>query len=286
MAEPIVHRRAERHELERAVRWAADEGWNPGVADADVFWETDPAGFVVAELDGEVVATGSIVAYGDAHGFMGFFIVRPDLRGQGIGRDFWLWRRDTLLARLRPGAAVGMDGVLEMVPFYAAGGFELAHRNIRMTGVPRGGVESDALCRIGERDLGALSRFDREHFGFDRDVFVRRWIGAEGTVAFADVSDAGDIRGYGVMRRCHTGRKVGPLFAEEPEIAARIARHLVAQAGGDRVSLDVPEVNPAALDLAEQLGLQEDFACGRMYHGRAPRLPWDEIFGVTTFELG
>lgn len=286
MPEPIVYRRAERHELDRAVGWAADEGWNPGIVDADVFWETDPAGFVVAELDGEVVATGSIVAYGDDHGFMGFFIVRPDLRGQGIGRDFWMWRRDTLLARLRPGAAIGMDGVLEMVPFYAAGGFDLAHRNIRMTGTSDAGVECDALRRIGETDAAELSPVDRQHFGFDRDVFLRRWIGAEGAIAVADVSDAGDVRGYGVLRRCRIGWKIGPLFARTPEQAERIARHLVAQAGNDPVSLDVPEVNPAALDLAERLGLREEFACGRMYHGAAPVLPWAAIFGVTSFELG
>ena len=205
MAEPIVYRRAERHELDRAVRWAAREGWNPGIADADTFWETDPEGFVVAELDGEVIATGSIVAYGDLHGFMGFFIVRPDVRGQGIGRDFWVWRRNTLLARLAPGASIGMDGVLDMVPFYAAGGFRLSHRNIRMTGTSSAGVASDAVTGIGEMDMTALNRFDRQHFGFDRERFLRRWIGAEGTAAVADTSATGDVRGYAVMRKCITG---------------------------------------------------------------------------------
>lgn len=286
MTEPIVYRRAERHELDQAVRWATSEGWNPGIADADVFWETDPSGFVVAELDGEVVATGSIVAYGDVHGFMGFFIVRPDLRGHGIGRDFWEWRKNTLLARLRPGAAIGMDGVLDMVPFYAAGGFELAHRNIRMTGTPGAGVTSDAVTEIAAIDMSALNRFDRRHFGFDRNTFLQRWIGAEGTTAIADTSGAGDIRGYGVMRRCNSGHKIGPLFARDPETAERLALHLVALAGSDPVSLDVPEVNPQALELARRLGLHEEFACGRMYHGTAPELPWNEIYGVTSFELG
>ena len=286
MTEPIVYRRAERHELDQAVRWAAHEGWNPGIADADAFWATDPAGFVVAERDGEVVATGSIVAYGDLHGFMGFFIVRPDLRGQGIGRDFWVWRKETLLTRLESGASIGMDGVLDMVPFYAAGGFVLSHRNIRMTGTPGAGLVCDALTEIGETDISALNRFDREHFGFDREVFLRHWIGAEGTIAVADRSETGDIRGYGVIRRCDSGRKIGPLFARDPETAERLAFHLAALAGGDPISLDVPEVNPQALELAQRLGLREEFACGRMYHGTAPTLPWNEIFGVTSFELG
>lgn len=286
MTEPIVYRRALRHEVDRAVGWAADEGWNPGIADADTFWETDPEGFVVAEVGGEVIATGSIVAYGDVHGFMGFFIVRPDLRGRGIGRDFWGWRRDTLLGRLRPGASIGMDGVLEMVPFYADGGFVLSHRNVRMTGVSDAGARSEALREIGEAEVSAVHAFDRRYFGFDRERFVRRWVGAESATAVADISDGGNVRGYGVIRRCRSGHKIGPLFADDPEIAERIARHLVALAGAEPVSLDVPEVNLHAVELADRLGLREEFACGRMYHGPAPELPWQGIFGVTSFELG
>jgi hypothetical protein len=78
----ITHRQATRAELNTAVEWAAAEGWNPGLGDADVFRETDPNGFVCAERDGEVIGTGSIVSYSGAFGFMGFFIVRPDLRGR------------------------------------------------------------------------------------------------------------------------------------------------------------------------------------------------------------
>ena len=91
MAEQDIYRSMNRDEFDLAVQWATDEGWNPGLDDADVFWETDPEGYVCIERGGEIVGTGSIVSYGD-FGFMGFFIVRSDLRGQGIGRGFWHWR--------------------------------------------------------------------------------------------------------------------------------------------------------------------------------------------------
>ena len=111
--ETINYRTASRKELDIVFQWAADEGWNPGVGDADIFWETDPKGFVVVESKGEVVGTGSIVSYGD-FGFMGFFIVKKALRGQGIGTGFWHWRKETLKQRLNPGSTIGMDGVFDM----------------------------------------------------------------------------------------------------------------------------------------------------------------------------
>ena len=72
--------------------------------------------------------------YGDGYGFMGFFIVRPDRRGAGLGRELWLARRDRLRARLGPDAAIEMDGVFHMQPFYAAGGFVHQHRDLRFEG--------------------------------------------------------------------------------------------------------------------------------------------------------
>lgn len=31
-----------RSELDILTSWAANEGWNPGLHDADIFWNTDP----------------------------------------------------------------------------------------------------------------------------------------------------------------------------------------------------------------------------------------------------
>ena len=44
-----------RDELDVAVEWAAKEGWNPGLNDAQVFWDTDPEGFVALEKNDELI---------------------------------------------------------------------------------------------------------------------------------------------------------------------------------------------------------------------------------------
>lgn len=282
-----TYRRAGRAELDLAIEWAAEEGWNPGLDDAEAFWATDPDGFVCAERGGQVVATGSVVSYDRAFGFMGFFIVRPNLRGQGIGRDFWMWRRDVLRARLVPGAAMGMDGVFAMQPFYRAGGFEFAHRTLRMTGAVEA-TDSDPeaeLLDLASLRFDEVAVFDRRYFRFDRRRFLARWIDPVGGRGLAAV-DGAEIVGMGVIRPCRVGYKVGPLFAADAQVANALFVALASTADGGEVTLDVPEINVDAVALAERHQLTERFGCARMYIGEAPPIPWHGVYGVTTFELG
>jgi Acetyltransferase (GNAT) family len=73
------------HEIALAVDWAAAEGWNPGLSDAACFSAVDPEGFWIGEFRGMPAATISVVNYDDHFSFLGFYIVRPDLRGRGYG---------------------------------------------------------------------------------------------------------------------------------------------------------------------------------------------------------
>jgi len=58
-------------ELSIAIDWAASEGWNPGLHDAESFYETDPNGFFIGEIKRKPISTLSAVKYGKTFGFMG-----------------------------------------------------------------------------------------------------------------------------------------------------------------------------------------------------------------------
>ena len=272
---------ATRADLDLLVAWAAGEGWNPGLADADCFHAADPAGFLVGRLDGEPVACISVVKYEPAFAFLGFYIVRSGRRGQGLG--FQLWQDG--MARLGS-RVVGLDGVVAQQDNYKKSGFVLAHRNIRFGGRPN--CEAPRDTRIVPIDAGlatAVIAYDRPFFPADRVAFMRCWLRDVQREGRALIED-GNVRGYGVIRPCQRGFKIGPLFAETDEGADLLFRALAATANGEDVFLDCPEPNPSATGLAARYGLSPVFETARMYRGAAPALPLARIYGITTFELG
>ncbi|WP_243670418.1 hypothetical protein [Methanoculleus chikugoensis] len=108
-------------------------------------------------------------------------------------------------------------------------------------------------------------------------AFLSSWIRQEGgTSGRAVLADDGGIRGgYGVIRRCRSGYKIGPLFAETPEIAEEIFLALSAQAPGEPVYLDTPEPNAAAVALARRHGMSPVFETGADLHeDDPPRSPY------------
>jgi GNAT superfamily N-acetyltransferase len=285
MTDELVIRAMTRTELATLVEWAADEGWNPGNNDAQIFWDTDPEAFIAAELGGELIGGGSVVSYGGRFGFMGFFIVRPDHRSRGLGRQLWFYRRDHLISRLQEPAVIGMDGVFDMQAFYTRGGFVLHNRDLRFEGVGAAASSADGVVDLSTISFAELARYDEAHFPASREVFLKAWITQPNSRALGAVRDD-VLRGYGVIRPCRQGFKIGPLFAADGETAEMLFRGLGDIAPGEPVYLDVPENNPQAMALAQRHGMREVFGCARMYYGPPPVLPHDEIFGVTTFELG
>lgn len=278
-------RQATQGELVTAVEWAAKEGWNPGLHDSQVFWDTDPQGFVVLEKDGEMIGSGSIVSYDEKFGFMGFFIIKPEYRSKGLGTKLWFWRRDKLLSRLKKGATIGMDGVFNMQPFYTKGDFKFSHRDLRMEG--KGGKfdYSNRVSKITHKDFSKIHALDTRCFGCDRKTFLKGWLKMPESVGYKYVN-GDNLEGFGVIRKCRSGYKIGPLFAKNFEVTDELFKALINFSNGDLVYLDIPEINKNAVKLAAKYNMKECFGCARMYYGKAPKLPYNQIYGVTTFELG
>ena len=279
MSEPAI-RTMTRADLDLALTWAEAEGWNPGRADAAAFRGADPDGFLMAYVDGDPVASLSIVRFGDATAFLGLYICRPAYRGRGIGHALWRAGMDRLAPR-----TTGLDGVVDQQANYARSGFVRSHPNLRVSGplVPEG---PDRTMPLTPATLGAALALDRAVTGFDRSAFMRGWLcGDPDRVARILVRD-GRVTALGVRRPCVSGAKIGPLLAEGRADAAAMLDGLAHGAGTDRFSIDVPAANPAAMAVVEARGLSPEFETARMWRGPAPLQDLGRTYGIGTLELG
>ncbi len=274
-----------RSELNVAAGWAASEGWNPGLHDTDVFWLTDPGGFMALEKDGEMIGSVSGVSYNGKFGFGGFFIIKPEYRKKRLGTELANYFLETLATRLKKVAAIGIDGVFNMQPTYSKWGFKFSHRNLRMESKAVKKSFSKNVTKIASEDFDSINKLDSKCFGFNRTNFLKGWLFMPDSLGYKYMQN-GEIKGFGVIRKCVKGYKIGPLFASNYEVAHELFKALSCYAVDDLIYLDVPEINQEAMKLAKNYNMMEMFGCARMYLGKAPKIPYDRVFGVTTFELG
>ncbi|MBI3124731.1 MAG: GNAT family N-acetyltransferase [Ignavibacteriales bacterium] len=265
-----------------AARWAAEEGWNPGPNDAQAFYNTDTNGFFVGLLDNIPIACISAVSYEGSFGFIGFYIVKKEFRGKGYG--FKIWNR---ALEYLANQNIGLDGVIAQQPNYIKSGFKLAYRNIRFEGIAADTSDHAAnIVTYSKHHFEKLIKYDRGFFPTARTEFLQSWVTLADSATLVSLEND-DMIGYVTIRKCKVGYKIGPLFADNDDVANSLFIAANKFAGeGSKIYLDTPEVNVKAVNLAANYGMKKVFETARMYTKEAPTLKLNSIYGVTTFELG
>lgn len=274
-------RRLTKEEMKYPVDWAAQEGWNPGLYDAESFFATDPSGFLLGLLDDEPIGCISAVSYGD-FGFLGFYIVKPEHRKKGYGIQLW-----NEAVKYLEDKNVGLNGVVEQQENYKKSGFKLAYRNIRYQGKGTGEKKTGKnLVELSEVPFDEIVQYDEELFPASRLAFLELWFKQPESLSLAAVVK-GKLHGYGMVRKCREGYKIGPLFADSKKYAKELLDAFISFVPkGENVYFDIPEPNKAAVELVEEYKMKKVFETARMYTKGEPDIQIDRIFGVTTFELG
>jgi len=271
-------RRMRAEEVPLAIAWAKEQGWNPGLHDAHCFYEADHNGFFLGLLDGEPIATGSAVTYGDDFAFCGLYIVKEEYRGHGYGLQLTEERLKHTGKRI-----TGLDGVLDKIDKYKRIGYVEAHRNTRFVyNGEHDFKKSPQIVNLDTLPFKSISDYDRKYFPAKRDDFLKSFLFQPDGLSLGFM-EKGRLMGYGARRKCYEGHKIGPLFAETPLIAKALFEALLS---GGPIFLDVPEPNSRALDLVEHYAMEPKFEVIRMYRNGMPNLNLQNIYGITTFELG
>lgn len=268
-------------DLDLAISWAAKEGWNPGPFDRDAFYNTDKKGFFMGFLDGKPIACISAVSYGKDFGFIGLYIVHSNHRNKGYGIKIWNKAIDYLKTQ-----NIGLDGVVAQQENYKKSGFKLAYRNIRYQGMAKKyEVNESNIIKINSIPFAELVLYDSQLFPAPRSQFLKNWIKEPESLALGYLED-NNLVGYGMIRKCVTGYKIGPLFADDEIIAENIFKELNNFAVDSLIVIDIPEVNKNAVELMNKYKMKPVFETARMYTKDPPSINLNKVFGITTFELG
>ena len=135
-------------EISIAAKWAAAEGWNPGLADEACF-AAQSGGLLDRRTRRQPAATVSCVNYSASFAFLGFYIVSEDLRGRSYGLRIWA----AAMAHAGP-RVIGLDGVVAQQQKYRKSGFELAYANVRYGGTSWPGCTAGRCHGAGRSPIG------------------------------------------------------------------------------------------------------------------------------------
>lgn len=273
-------RPAQQADLSNIWAWAAQESWNPGRYDLEVYWQQKS--LLVGWLGNQPVGCISAAAYDADFGFLGCYLVDHRHRGHGYGRFLW----EKAIASL-PARCIGLEGAVALQDTYLRHGFVKSCLHVRhQLKSGNGDPVASSLQAIHSIPFEQVLDYDTRHFVGMRSQFLQHWLGSPEMQGWG-VVQADQLLGYGLIRPADMGYRIGPLFADRLEVAQQLLAALLQIPPPDQpVYMDVPKSNEQANLLMKNVQAIPLFSNCRMYKGEFPELPLDEIYGVTTLEMG
>ena len=279
-AEAVALRAMTVADIPSGLRLSAAAGWNQQESDWRFLLERNPGRFVVAVRDGRVIGSGGAVCYGSALAWVCMILVDPSERGHGIGTRIV----SGVLERLSDMRSVGLDATPFGLGVYSKLGFVETSRLLRMEAPPTSGEEDESPVRpLSPGDLEAVLALDRSVFGADRGELLRA--SASRSPALVAVRE-GAIVGYCFGRDGARSRQIGPVVADDVDVASSlVVSSLVADTGGP-VVVDVPSDRPNWLALLHEFGFEEKRPLVRMFRGTPPPGNPERVWAIFGPEFG
>ena len=280
-ADGIVLRPMTAADLEAAHALSLRVHWPHRLAD----WQFnfDLGSGLVAERDGELVATALSWRWGAQHATIGLVIVDPRCQGRRIG--FRLM--EALLAEL-DGRSVLLLATPEGRGLYERLGFVRTGevRQHQGTALPAPLVALDEGWRLrpaDHNDTERLAALDAQARGMPRTAMVTTLLSHADTVV---LDHDGRARGFAMLRRFGRGLAIGPVVAPDADGAKALIAHLVGLSAGKFVRIDV-DFDSGLTEWLESLGLLRVDAPTAMVRGAAPTAPADvRLFALVNQALG
>ena len=259
-------------DLAVAMELSTAAGWNQTEDDWRMLLELAPQGCFGIDADGKLIATTTLLPYGQQLAWIGMVLTNTSYRHRGFAR--------TLLSHALSAAdsngikTVKLDATDQGQPLYASLGFK-AEGPIERWSRP-GSANLRVTAGKFPSDVGAA--FDRVAFGADRSAMLTR-LAERGQV---DVAASAHL----FARSGRNTAYLGPCVARDLPSARALITSTLQLSSSVAWSWDLLPENRSAVGLAAELGFTRQRALTRMGRGEPLRSRNDMVYAIAGFELG
>lgn len=187
-------------DLPLVTAWARAEQFAPGRGDFAIYRHTDRQGVWVGCLDGRPIGCIAGVRYNAGYGFIGLFLVQPEYRGQGYGRQLWAHA----LVHLEGVACIGIEAAPARIADYVSWGFVPASPTRRWQCIADGraapqAAPADGLSLAAGPAIpeAAVQAYDAVREPSPRPHFLADWLHHPAGTVLALIDAAGTCHGFG-----------------------------------------------------------------------------------------
>jgi GNAT superfamily N-acetyltransferase len=248
MSDPIIRPLTFEH-LDLALRLSTVVGWNQQIDDWRMLLRLAPRGAFAAlvdERDVSLVGTAIGIDYG-GFAWIAMMLVDPAHRGRGLGRRLLEAAMDALPSNL----AIRLDATPMGRPLYQRYGFEdeaVLGRYVIDTRLKRRAasmVRTPSIVRpLTDADLGIVVEQDRKTFGGTRGA-VLDWAFRRAAQYAYKVPGGNAAIHYCLGREGRLFDQIGPVVADDHDIAHALVKAALAAAGDRTVAIDAFESRSA-----------------------------------------
>jgi len=277
---PVSLRGMNRSDIAAGLRLCRACHWNQIEDDWRGLLDFDRAGGHVASHGENVVGTACFLRYGGVFSWIAMMLVDPEARRTGIASLLM----EAALESLREESCVRLDATPAGEPLYRRFGFADECPLVRMRAVVDQAVVArpgGVVRRMEPADLPEVFHRDLVVFGADRSALLASLY--RRAPELARVSK----HGYCFGRPGYSYYQLGPIVAEDAEIAAGLASHCLSTQQGTQFAIDAPKHSPDWIAWLESAGFQIERPFLRMQRGSndAQGAP-DRQFGIAGPEFG
>lgn len=259
-------------DLAAAVGLSTTAGWNQTEHDWRMLMELAPEGCFGIEADHTLVATTTLISYGQRLAWIGMVLTQPEYRRRGFARTLVTHSID--VADSMGIRTVKLDATDQGQHLYESLGFEAEGLIERWA---RPGT-SNLLTAKGELCSDQLLASDLAAFGADRSAMLAN-------LATRSQVHTGD-NAYLFVRAGRNTAYLGPSVADDSALAQALITSALQAHSSVAWSWDLLRANQKAIALASELGFTRQRVLTRMRRGEPLRGRDDMVYAIAGFELG